>query len=145
MPKFGTASKQRLATCHPDIQKVLNEAIKYYDFSVIEGYRSEADQEKYYKAGKSKTLDSKHLLRYCKEYQAKYSYAVDVLPYFSTSPHTDWDDKEEFCLLAGIILGIAKRFKADGTISHDLRWGGNWGKGRIKNNTFPDLVHFELI
>ena len=49
MPKFGNASKQRLATCHPDLQKIMNEAIKYIDFSVVEGYRTAAEQEKYYR------------------------------------------------------------------------------------------------
>lgn len=144
MPKFGNASKQRLATCHPDLQKIMNEAIKYIDFSVVEGYRTAAEQEKYYREGKSKTLNSKHLLRYCPEYSGQYSYAVDVAPYFSSTPHTDFNDREEFCLLAGVILSTAKRLKEEGKIKSDIRWGGKWSKARIKGNTFFDGPHFEI-
>lgn len=144
MPKFGNASKQRLATCHPDLQAVMNEAIKYIDFSVVEGYRTTEEQEKYVKTGKSKTLNSKHLLRYCPEYGGQYSYAVDVVPYFSTTPHTDFNDREEFCFLAGVILSTAKRLKEEGKIKSAIRWGGKWDSARIKGNKFFDGPHFEI-
>ena len=32
MPKFGSKSKKRLATCHEDLQDLFNEVIKYVDF-----------------------------------------------------------------------------------------------------------------
>ena len=144
MPKFGKASKQRLATCHPDLQAVLNEAIKYIDFSVVEGYRTKEDQEKYVKENKSKTMNSKHLLQYCPEYGGMYSFAVDVVPYFSTTPHTDFEDREEFCLLAGVILGIAAKMYLEGKIKNEIRWGGKWNSVRIKNNKFVDMPHFEI-
>ena len=144
MPKFGNASKQRLATCHPDLQTVLNEAIKYIDFSIIEGYRTKEEQDRYVKEGKSKTLESKHLLRYCPEYGGAYSYAVDVVPYFSNVPHTDFNDCEEFCLLAGVILSTAKRLKEEGKIKNDIRWGGKWNKVRIKDNAWKDMPHYEI-
>lgn len=144
MPKFSKSSLQRLATCHPDLQAVLNEAIKYIDFSVVEGYRTQADQEKYFKEGKSKTKESKHLLRYCPEYGGAYSYAVDVVPYFYSIPHSDFEDREEFCLLAGVILSTAKRLKEAGKIKNDIRWGGKWSRERINRNTFFDGPHFEI-
>ena len=31
MPRFGKTSKRRLATCHEDLQEILNEVIKYFD------------------------------------------------------------------------------------------------------------------
>ena len=145
MPKFGNASKQRLATVHPDLQKILNEAIKYYDFSITEGYRALADQKKYVSQGKSKTMNSKHLLRDCPEYGKKFSYAVDIVPYFSEDiPHVDYNDKEEFCYLAGFIMGIAKVYREFNIIQNDIVWGGRWSKKRIKYNTFVDMPHIEI-
>lgn len=144
MPAFSKTSRAKLETCHPDLQKILNEAIKIKDFSVTEGVRTYEKQVEYYKAGKSKTLNSKHLAKYCKEYGVNCSYAVDVLPYFSTEPHTDWNDREEFALLAGIILGISKQLKDQGKIKSDIRWGGNWGGDRIKYTSFVDMPHFEI-
>ena len=45
MPEFGSKSKERLQSCDPQIQKVLEEAIKHYDFSVLEGHRTEEKQQ----------------------------------------------------------------------------------------------------
>ena len=48
MPEFGTKSRERLETCDPKIQLVLEEAIKHYDFSVLEGHRTEEKQQEYF-------------------------------------------------------------------------------------------------
>ena len=37
MPKFGKRSKERLKGVHPDIIKVLNAVIKYYDITILDG------------------------------------------------------------------------------------------------------------
>ena len=68
MPRFSQKSLMMLEECHPDIQKVMNEAIKYIDFSITEGARTEEQQLKYYASGKSKTMNSKHISEYVKEY-----------------------------------------------------------------------------
>ena len=54
MPRFGKTSKRRLATCHEDLQEILNEVIKYFDCSVLCGHRGKADQNKAYESGHSK-------------------------------------------------------------------------------------------
>lgn len=145
MPAFSNKSKMMLEECHPDLQKVLNEAIKYIDFTIVEGARTEEQQLKYYMTGKSKTMNSKHLPEYIKEYKKEYSRAVDIIPYFTTTPHNDWNDREEFCILAGYILGIAKMLKSRGEIKSEIRWGGKWSQERIKENTFVDMPHFEIV
>ena len=40
MPKFSEKSAARLLTCHPDIQAVLYEVIKYRDCTILEGVRT---------------------------------------------------------------------------------------------------------
>ena len=76
MYKFGSASQARLETCHPDIQEILNEAIKIVDFSVLEGTRSEEKQNDLFHKGMSKVKypNSKH--------NHRPSLAVDVAPEF---------------------------------------------------------------
>ena len=39
MPKFGSKSRERLATCDERLQKVFNEVIKHVDCSILEGHR----------------------------------------------------------------------------------------------------------
>ena len=48
MPKFGKKSKERLETAHPYLKEIFNEVIKKIDCSVLEAYRDEATQNKYY-------------------------------------------------------------------------------------------------
>lgn len=128
MAKFSNTSKQKLETCHEDLQLIINEAIKDYDFSVLCGYRSNEEQDKLYKKGVSKVKagGSKHNL--------SPSLAVDIAPY-----PIDWNDKNRFYYLAGIINRIA----SENNIA--IRWGGDWnGDGNFKNQTFHDLPHFEI-
>lgn len=45
MPEFGTKSKEKLETCHPKLQQLFNEVIKYVDCTVIWGHKTEEQQE----------------------------------------------------------------------------------------------------
>jgi len=128
MPKFGKRSKEKLATCHEDLQKVFNEVIKKVDCSVLEGHRSEERQNKLYKEGKTK-------VRYPKgRHNASPSRAVDVVPY-----PVDWEDRERFHLFSGFVLGVAHR------MGITLRWGGDWNMNfEVDDNKFDDFPHFEL-
>jgi peptidoglycan L-alanyl-D-glutamate endopeptidase CwlK len=63
------------------------------------------------------------------------SLAVDVAP----AP-VDWADKARFIYFAGIVKEFARRKGLK------IRWGGDWqGDGKLKDNKFSDLVHFELL
>jgi peptidoglycan L-alanyl-D-glutamate endopeptidase CwlK len=128
MPKFSVASRIRLAQAHPDIQQVMNEAIKTYDFSVICGYRNKVDQEKAYQAGNSKA----HFLQSPHNY--KPSVAVDIVPY-----PLDWNDLDAFKKLGAHIMATAKKLHVS------LRWGADWNmNGRTDDEKFRDFPHFEL-
>jgi len=128
MPKFGKTSKQRLSTCHKDLQKVFNEVIKHVDCSILEGHRSGERQDKLFEEGKTKVKypNGRH--------NANPSRAVDVAPY-----PIDWDDRERFHLFAGFVIGIAK------SMGITLRWGGDWNMNfEVDDNQFDDFPHFEL-
>ena len=64
MPSFGKKSLALLNTCHPDLQAVAKEAIKHIDFSITQGHRTDAEQEKMFLEGKSNATrgKSKHNL-----------------------------------------------------------------------------------
>jgi peptidoglycan L-alanyl-D-glutamate endopeptidase CwlK len=120
MPSFGNRSLDCLETVHPDIQLVLHEAIKHYDFSVIEGHRTEEKQNEYFASGASqvKYPHSKHNM-----YP---SMAVDIVPY-----PIDWENTHRFKELADIIK------KACETVDvTDLHWGYDLWKW--------DMPHWEL-
>lgn len=129
MPQFSKLSLDRLSTCDERLQRVLTEAIKTIDFTVMCGHRSQQDQDKAYAEGKSKVKfpNSKH--------NTSPSRAVDIAPW-----PIDWKDRERFVFLAGHVLGIAS------ALGIKLRWGGDWdGDKNLKNNSFMDLPHFEVV
>ena len=130
MPRFGKKSKQRLEGVHPDLRKVLDEVVKYFDITIIEGKRSQERQNKLVAEGKSKTKFGKHV----------WGKAVDISPY-----PIDWDARDDFHYLGGFVLATAT------SMGINVRWGGDWnasslykGKRTTKDNNFDDLVHFEL-
>lgn len=133
MPMFSKTSKERLATCHPDLIEVLEEAIKHRDFVVVCGYRSNEDQQKAFDEGKSKAKpgQSKHNLTP--------SMAVDIAPYNASLKTIDWTDAAAFARLAGVIEGIAisKGIK--------VRLGLDWDNdGATKDERLFDAPHIEL-
>jgi len=130
MPKFGKRSKERLRGVDAKLVNVLNEVVKYFDITIIEGLRSQKRQDELVAQGKSKTKFGKHVL----------GKAVDMAPY-----PIDWQARDDFHLLGGFVLGIASQMGVN------VRWGGDWsasslykGKRTTKDNSFDDLVHFEL-
>jgi len=136
MYKFGTTSKQRLATCHDDLQKIMESAIALspIDFGIACGHRSIADQQKAFNEGKSKidgiTKKGKH----------NYSPSLAVDVYAFVNGKASWDAKE-LCVIAGVILAVAANYGIR------LRWGGNWDMDGqiISDQSFQDLPHFELV
>lgn len=121
MAKFGKRSVSNLAQCHVLLRKVMMEAIKDLDFSIIQAYRNREDQEKAFRRGNSKAHfgQSPHNYLPC--------VAVDCIP----SPFNGWDDAAGFKAMADHILACAKR------LDIPVQWGGNW-------KTFKDTPHFEL-
>jgi hypothetical protein len=127
--KFGKSSIRRFQTLHPDLQKLLMEAINYVDFSIVCGYRGRADQERAFLENKTEVHfpHSKH-----NSYPSK---AVDVAPW-----PIEWQDHEGFTLLAGILYGIAR------CRGINIRLGVDWdGDGYVEEHNFKDRPHIELL
>jgi peptidoglycan L-alanyl-D-glutamate endopeptidase CwlK len=135
MPAFSSASLDKLATCHPDLQVLFNKVIQGWDCTILEGYRDQEGQNKAFIDGNSKLQwpDGKH--------NKMPSNAVDVAPY-----PIDWEDESRFCFFAGFVLGVADELKRQRIITHDIRWGGDWNSDKqVKDNKFNDRVHYEII
>jgi len=122
MPNFSRKSLDQLRTLDGRLQRILCEAIKYYDFIILEGIRTIERQKELVEQGKSQTMNSYHL----PISKNPWSRAVDIAPY-----PIDWEDTNRFCELAGYIKRIAKEkgFK--------ITWGGDW-------KTLKDMPHFQV-
>lgn len=128
MPHFGPASLERLTNVHPDLRRVLDEAIKHVDITVLCGHRGEEEQNLHFQQGRSKLKwpDSKH--------NSLPARAVDIAPY-----PVDWKNVRQFYLFSGFVLGVASQMGVK------LRWGGDWDRDwDVLDNRFNDLPHFEL-
>lgn len=126
MPSFSKTSKARLATCHPDIQKIWNEVIKEKDCIIICGARTLEEQKKAFAGGFSKldgvTKKSEHQV----SKEKPLSTAVDCLPY-----PLDWNDAKGHTEFARYVLAKAK------SMGISLEWGGDW-------KSFKDAPHYQL-
>ncbi len=107
MPTFGKRSQAELDTCHPDIIRLLNRAIKEYDFSVLEGTRTKEEQTAAYESGASKLAWPKS------RHNRIPSGAVDIVPY-----PVDWKNLHRFHDLALVI----KQCAAEENIKIDWGW-----------------------
>lgn len=129
MPAFSEKSISKLSTCHPLLQRVFHEVVREFDCSILEGHRDKDRQNQMVAEGKSQVRwpDGKH--------NAVPSLAVDVTPY-----PIQWDDRERQTLFAGYVLATAK------SMGVTLRWGGDWDRDtEVRDNSFDDLVHFEIV
>lgn len=127
MIEFGQASKVKLATCHPDLQRLFYRVNEMWPCTIQWGRRTPEEQAELVKFGASKTLNSKHV--------ADPALAVDVTP-----DPLDWSDTARFYYFGGFVLGVAEG------MGIRIRWGGDWnGNMQLKDQNFNDLVHFELV
>lgn len=113
--KLSIASEAKLLGVHPELAGVVRKAITITttDFKVIEGLRTIDKQREYFAAGKSQTMNSKHLT----------GHAVDLAPILDT----DGDGDSELSWNPTHFLPIADAmFQAAADLHVQLTWGGRW-------------------
>lgn len=130
--KLSDRSLKILSTVKPDLQKVVNRAIEIseVDFGVIQGNRTQQQQDELYAQGRTKpgqkvtwTRNSRHIG----------GYAVDLLPFLNGK--AEWDNNGKL----GLWPKIAKAMKqASSELNIPITWGGDWERT-------PDRPHFELV
>ena len=113
-------SKDRLKGVHPDLVKVIEEAIKEspLDFSISEGLRTKERQKVLFDSGKSQTMNSRHIT----------GHAIDFA--VIKDGEVTWDFKY-YQLVADHIKEVAK------ALDVPIVWGGDW-------KSFRDGPHIEL-
>ncbi len=138
MPAFSEASRIKLATCDPRLQDILNDVIQYVDFTILEGHRNEADQNKAFAEGKSQKRwpDGNH--------NAYPSRAVDIAPLSSQlNDKLNWKDIVAFGRLMGYVDYAAKRHGVN--LRFGIDWDGDFRTvGVDPNEHFLDAPHVEL-
>lgn len=134
MPHFGKKSTAVFKTLHPDLQAVLREGIRHFDFALTEGHRSHERQAELKASGKSRAGPGES------PHNSYPSDAVDILipPYDASA----WTDEEGFAYVAGRLMGIADSM---GVV---LRWGNDWDRdgtlvSRDPDESFNDRPHIE--
>ena len=114
MFKLSNRSLEKLEGVNPVLVDTVKRAIQLskVDFGVIYGVRSLAEQEKLYKAGRSQTMKSRHLIQ-----DDGTSHAVDLMAYDGSNPSWDimmYDD------IADAMKAAAKETGAK------ICWGAAW-------------------
>jgi len=131
MPSFSKSSKDRLATCHPDLQKLMNEVIKHIDISILGGHRSVEEQAEIFRRGMSKLSGAPGQLS---KHNHSPSLAVDFSPY-----PIDWQSRERFIAASYFAKGIATQ------MGIKVRLGCDWNADLVFSEGFFDGPHLELV
>ena len=117
---LGSRSMSRLDGVHPDLVKVVRLAIQKtnVDFSVLEGVRSKPRQLELFRAGASRTMNSRHLD----------GHAVDLGAYVNGKVEWSWPLYDR--------IAVAMK-QASAELGISIEWGGDW-------ISFKDGPHFQL-
>lgn len=120
MFKLSKRSIDRLDGVHPRLVEVVKLAIKLssVDFGVSEGVRTKERQRMLVEAGKSKTMNSRHLV----------GEAVDLFAYVDGKASWDWPHYEK--------INEAMQ-EAARQLNVKITWGGSW-------RSFKDGVHWQI-
>ena len=153
MFKLSNRSLEKLEGVNPVLVDTVKRAIQLskVDFGVIYGVRSLAEQEKLYKAGRSQTMKSRHLIQ-----EDGTSHAVDLMAYDGSNPSWDivmYDDIADAMKAAAKETGAKICWGASWHIEDITKWNGTMeeamnayvdlrrGQGR---RPFIDGPHFQL-
>lgn len=118
--KFSQRSENNLKGVNPDLVKIVRRALQLspIDFGITEGLRTVERQRQLVAAGKSQTMNSRHIS----------GHAVDVFAYPTSAGSWEWKYYEQ----------IATAFKqAAKELDIPVEWGGDW-------KTLKDGPHFQL-
>ena len=125
---LGKRSIDNLGTCDTRLIRIAYILADMFNFSVIWGHRNEEDQGTAFSKGMS---EKQWPHSFHNSYPSK---AFDIVPW-----PEGYQDRELLCYQAGLVLGIAK------SRAIPIRWGGDWNRnGRIRDERFQDLAHFEI-
>ena len=142
MPQYSQISKERLSTAHYLQQYLWNEIIRYWDVTIVCGFRNQVEQDAAYAKGASTKCwpNSKHNT-FSPIYPTRpESLAVDVAPYDARIHGINWGAIEEFKNLGFFVLGFAA------SKGIEITWGADWNKNYlVSDEKFKDLGHFELV
>lgn len=135
MASFSRRSLDNLKNVHPDLVKVMTEAIKDSpcDFTIVCGLRTTKEQQEIYAKGRTKpgpkvtNADGvRHLSNHQDEADGKkdgLGSAVDLYPYFDGKVQVNHKDTiPKLKIIAAHIEATAKR------LGIDIEWGGRWTK-----------------
>ena len=120
MYRLGKKSKRELIGVHPILSFAVMEAIKIteQDFTVFDGLRTEKEQRKYVREGRSHTMKSRHLS----------GNAVDLIPYINGN--LTWD-LQYFDEIEIAMKRIISKYNLP------IEWGGDW-------KSFVDKPHWQI-
>jgi peptidoglycan L-alanyl-D-glutamate endopeptidase CwlK len=109
MPYFGRRSRERLATCHPHLQLIANEAIRVVDFTIISGFRSDEEQANLYARGRTVPGD---IVTWVPPGESRHN--ADPSEAFDFAPWPiDWEDVWRFGLVCGVLQTFADEYQIE--------------------------------
>lgn len=122
--KFSQKSLEKLANVDVRLQTLAKKVLEITPicFQITEGIRTKERQEQLVKEGKSKTLNSLHLV----------GKAIDILPC-----KEGYSQAKDIFILVGLFIAVAKQ------LNIKIKVGALWDYNSTKDNNFIDAYHIQ--
>lgn len=146
--QLSLRSRVRLASCHPDLRRVVQyaEAWMPFDFTVLEGQRTRARQQRLFAQGRAfehgqwVVADPDRVVTQCdgvairSKHQGEPSQAIKLAPW-----PLDLADRDRFHVMAGVVLAAAAYLRIR------MRWGTEDVPGEaVLTHPLIAMAHFQL-
>lgn len=128
--RYGRTSQRRLATAHEYLQRLFVSALEDpacpVDITILCGHRTQAEQDALYAKGRTAPGPRVTSVQWPNSRHNSYpSLAVDAAPYVGGSVSWDW---AHYHPLAEHVKATWARLKAEGKVTGELEWGGDWSR-----------------
>ena len=143
MPSFGTSSERKLSTADPELVEVPRLVMSWgvYDFTIIWGFRTNAEQMQAFLSGNSKKKDGSY--HQVMKGGKPFSQAIDFAPW-CLLPNGDmgipWKDTHAFAVLGGMMIAAGEQ------LGIPIVYGADWDRdGLTKDQTLMDFGHIQKL
>lgn len=147
--RFSRISLDRLNTCHTDIIKVMQLAIRRseIDFGISCGHRTIKEQKALYAKGRTiagNIITNVDGVKSKSKHNHKPALGIDIYIYDNEKKYTF--NEGHLAYVAGVVMSCAKELFERGETCNLVTWGGNWDNDGIiiYDQNLLDMPHFEI-
>lgn len=138
MFSFGASSEKKLATVDTELIEIPRLVMSWdvYDFTIVWGFRTDAEQMQAFLSGNSKKKTGSY--HQVKKDGKPFAQAIDFAPWVNGG--IPWKDTHAFAVLGGMMMAAGEQ------LGIPVVYGADWDRdGLTKDQTLMDFGHIQKL